>query len=168
MKVLRSHITSTEKNFEFSIRDVDLDIPELVSPASALVTAYSVGENYFCHGYVEGKLSLRCDICLEDYDLPVHHSFDLYVKCGENEEGPEQSEEVDVMQIGKNDIQIDFSDFFKDLFLLEIPIQKRCRPECKGLCTICGANQNYEQCQHEDDRIDPRWAALNELKKNLN
>ncbi|MGB1779712.1 MAG: DUF177 domain-containing protein, partial [Longimicrobiales bacterium] len=39
-----------------------------------------------------------------------------------------------------------------------------CEPECRGLCPKCGANLNEGACDCTDDEVDPRWAALRDLK----
>lgn len=38
-----------------------------------------------------------------------------------------------------------------------------CRPDCRGLCPICGANLNEEACNCHLDKVDPRLAALADL-----
>ena len=58
---------------------------------------------------------------------------------------------------------IDLTPLLREYTLLEIPISPLCRPDCKGLCPICGNNLNESTCNHEDDPIDPRLAALKSL-----
>jgi uncharacterized protein len=43
-----------------------------------------------------------------------------------------------------------------------------CREDCKGLCQSCGADLNAGLCSCEQGEVDPRWAALAELKKEAN
>lgn len=38
-----------------------------------------------------------------------------------------------------------------------------CRPDCKGLCPVCGANRNLEPCTCELQQVDPRLAILAQL-----
>lgn len=38
-----------------------------------------------------------------------------------------------------------------------------CRPDCQGLCPMCGANRNVESCACEAQQIDPRLAVLAQL-----
>ncbi|MFH1084334.1 MAG: DUF177 domain-containing protein, partial [Chloroflexota bacterium] len=38
-----------------------------------------------------------------------------------------------------------------------------CRPECQGLCPVCGANRNTEPCQCNKKQTDPRLAILARL-----
>ena len=47
-----------------------------------------------------------------------------------------------------------------DQVALVLPEQILCRPDCAGLCPVCGKNLNDEPHEHEDVVADPRWAAL--------
>jgi uncharacterized protein len=39
-----------------------------------------------------------------------------------------------------------------------------CRPDCQGLCAVCGSDLNQEVCSCEDAVIDVRWAGLASLR----
>ena len=47
---------------------------------------------------------------------------------------------------------------------LALPNQLLCRPDCAGLCPICGANLNADPDHAHEAEPDPRWAKLRELK----
>jgi uncharacterized protein len=55
----------------------------------------------------------------------------------------------------------------RDALALEIPEQILCRPDCAGLCPVCGKDLNVEPHEHTEWEADPRWAALAELRDNL-
>ncbi|MBN1535886.1 MAG: DUF177 domain-containing protein [Anaerolineales bacterium] len=61
------------------------------------------------------------------------------------------------------DAHIDFAPIIREYMLLEVPMSPLCRPDCKGLCPICGENLNETKCNHEEDTIDPRLAILKSL-----
>jgi DUF177 domain-containing protein len=50
---------------------------------------------------------------------------------------------------------------------LELPDQILCRPDCAGLCPVCGKDLNVEPHEHLERDPDPRWAVLEELKDSL-
>ena len=52
----------------------------------------------------------------------------------------------------------------RDAIALAIPDQIVCRPDCAGLCPICGKNLNDEPHEHAEQAVDPRWAALEQLR----
>ena len=51
----------------------------------------------------------------------------------------------------------------RDAVALELPMAPLCRPDCKGLCPICGGDRNVEDCRCEPPP-DPRWASLDALR----
>ncbi len=58
---------------------------------------------------------------------------------------------------------IDLHPVVREYAALEIPISPLCKPDCKGLCPICGNNLNESTCNHEDDSGDPRLSSLKSL-----
>jgi uncharacterized protein len=59
---------------------------------------------------------------------------------------------------------LDLEPMVRELLLLDAPLVPLCRPDCLGLCPICGVDRNAEPCSCTSDTPDPRWAALDELK----
>lgn len=55
----------------------------------------------------------------------------------------------------------------RDAIALELPDQVLCRPDCAGLCPVCGKDLNVEPHEHVGVETDPRWAALEELRDEL-
>jgi len=62
--------------------------------------------------------------------------------------------------------ELDLSSWAHDALALALPIQLLCRPDCRGLCPVCGASLNdTKPDEHRHDpEPDPRWAKLRELK----
>ena len=61
--------------------------------------------------------------------------------------------------------ELDLRAWTRDALSLSVPDQVICRPECAGLCPICGENLNLAGPEHGHEREpDPRWAKLRELK----
>jgi uncharacterized protein len=59
---------------------------------------------------------------------------------------------------------LDVRAWVRDALALALPAQVVCRPECAGLCAVCGANLNHAGPGHAHERDpDPRWAKLREL-----
>jgi uncharacterized protein len=65
------------------------------------------------------------------------------------------------------DDRLDLSAWARDALALSLPEQILCRPDCAGLCPVCGKDLNAEPHEHEDERQDPRWDALAELRDRL-
>ena len=65
------------------------------------------------------------------------------------------------------DGRLELSTWARDAIALALPDQILCRPDCAGLCAVCGKNLNAEPHEHADEPTDPRWAALGELRDTL-
>ena len=63
--------------------------------------------------------------------------------------------------------ELDLAAWAHDALLLALPQQLLCRPECAGLCPVCGESLNdAAPGAHDHPREpDPRWAKLRELKR---
>ena len=144
-------------------RDFPLEIPALkLSPdlrltdlaGSARVTRTHQG--LLLQVKMKARTSSECVRCLEPFELPLEIDFtDLYAFSSNS-----------VSQFGlilpENSI-IDLGPIVREEMLLAIPINPICQPDCKGLCPVCGENQNLTTCYHEDEDIDPRLNALKNL-----
>jgi uncharacterized protein len=61
--------------------------------------------------------------------------------------------------------ELDLAQWANDALALALPAQVVCRPDCMGLCPVCGENLNDAGPGHgHEAEPDPRWAALRELK----
>ena len=62
--------------------------------------------------------------------------------------------------------ELDLAAWAHDALLLALPQQLLCRPECAGLCPVCGESLNdAAPGAHDHPREpDPRWAKLRELQ----
>ncbi|MGA0879271.1 MAG: YceD family protein [Ilumatobacteraceae bacterium] len=63
--------------------------------------------------------------------------------------------------------QVDLVPMVRESVLLELPDAPVCRPDCAGLCPICGIDRNVASCTCVVDTPDPRWAALEGLREQL-
>jgi uncharacterized protein len=64
------------------------------------------------------------------------------------------------------DGELDVSRWARDATVLAIPSRILCRPDCAGLCPVCGESLNdADPAAHEHDSGgDPRWAKLRDLE----
>jgi uncharacterized protein len=47
-----------------------------------------------------------------------------------------------------------------------MPFAPLCRPDCQGLCPVCGGNRNLGECPGHET-LDPRFAVLADLLPDL-
>jgi uncharacterized protein len=65
------------------------------------------------------------------------------------------------------DDRLEVGAWARDAVALGLPDQILCRPECAGLCPVCGKDLNVEPHEHAELELDPRWSALEELRDRL-
>ena len=104
------------------------------------------------------------------------HVSGLCMRCLENAEVAVEIDAREVDQRGTEDEELrspyiegdelDLSTWAHDALALALPFQPLCRPDCRGLCPVCGASLNdTDPAEHDHARQpDPRWNKLRELK----
>jgi uncharacterized protein len=116
-------------------------------------------------GRVRATLETTCGRCLEAFSIPVDAPFDLMFMPASDE--PETREkEVSADDVGVSFYQddgIDLAEVMREQFFLALPMKPLCRPDCQGLCPVCGVNRNRETCDCRSDWVDPRFAVLKKL-----
>jgi uncharacterized protein len=98
-----------------------------------------------------------CFRCLADAELPLSLRLREY-EAARPEGEEEQTEYLE-------DDRLDLSAWARDAIALALPDQILCRPDCAGLCPVCGKDLNVEPHEHTEEVADPRWAALNQLRQ---
>jgi uncharacterized protein len=96
-----------------------------------------------------------CMRCLEPGQL------DLEVEAREVDQGGTDDPELRSPYVDENDL--DIGRWAHDAAMLALPARFLCRPDCAGLCPICGEPLNDNPHEHETPP-DPRWSALKDLK----
>jgi uncharacterized protein len=114
----------------------------------------SVIEGILVTGDVRGTWALRCARCLTEFDAPFAvRVSELFV--------PEPDEDADDYRLAPEAV-IDPDQLLRDAIGVEMPFSPLCRPDCKGLCEVCGGNRNDGECPGHAE-VDPRFAVLSEL-----
>jgi uncharacterized protein len=96
-----------------------------------------------------------CMRCLEPGAL------DLEVEAREVDQGGTEDPELRSPYVA--DDELDIGRWAHDATMLALPTRFLCRPDCAGLCPVCGESLNDNPHEHES-AADPRWAALKNLK----
>ncbi len=146
-------------------RDFDFDIPDLRLPPdltlhglTGLARFTRTPQGLLAQVKMHAMLQTECVRCLDPFYQLLDIEFtELYAF---SERFVTESE-----LILPEDGHIDLEPLVREYMLLEIPISPLCRPDCKGLCPICGGNLNKENCNHDANTGDPRLASLKSLLK---
>ena len=138
----------------------------LTEPASVKGKVRLSGNEVFVNGHVDVRAQVECDRCLQPVEAPVNADFALEYIPGKEYESSDVAELTEEeMSVSVFDGQaIDVDEIVKEQILLAVPTRMLCREDCKGICPECGIDKNMGECQCVTDDIDPRWAALKNLK----
>jgi uncharacterized protein len=131
-----------------------LPVPEKV-PAAFEITRANTGTVFTLDFAV--RLHGPCYRCLGDavLEVPIHaREYQA--------ESPEDEQMTTPYIEGLN---LDVSAWARDSVALALPEKILCRPECAGLCGLCGKDLNDEPHTHEEEHGDPRWAVLEALRE---
>jgi uncharacterized protein len=131
-----------------------LPVPEKV-PAAFEITRATTGTVFSLAFTV--RLHGPCYRCLGDAVL------ELPIRGREYQAESPDDEELTTPYIEGNNL--DVSAWARDAIALALPDKILCRPDCAGLCAVCGKNLNDEPHSHEETAADPRWAALEALRE---
>ena len=99
-----------------------------------------------------------CTRCLQDA------AVDLEIDVREVDQPSTDDEELNSPYV--TDGELDVTRWAHDAVTLAVPAQILCRPDCAGLCTVCGESLNdADPADHTHGAdVDPRWSKLSELK----
>jgi uncharacterized protein len=151
---------------------VRLDLPVRLEPLEL------GGQTYVPRG---DTLETRIDVSRPSngYAFRLRFPFRVEGPCMRCLEGAAVETEVDAREVDQADTddeelrspyvvddQLELGRWAHDAAVLATPARILCRPDCAGLCPICGESLNDadpEDHKH-DTGTDPRWSKLNELK----
>lgn len=147
-------------------RQTDLDIPQRLRLDEDLTLDYLQGElrltrtseGILVQGQLESAISDKCSRCITPTRVDLH--LELEELFSNNPQHPTQ------FMVGDDNI-LDLAPFLREETFLNLPQKVYCRPDCQGLCPICGNNRNEQTCDCEAQLIDPRWAALAHWQETL-
>jgi uncharacterized protein len=146
--------------------DLDGESLKLAENAEFHGELQSVAGKAHIRGTISANAETSCSRCLEPVTLRIDEAFDdVFVDASEETKATET--EVADMDLDEALViggSVDLAGVVREQILLAMPEQVYCREDCKGLCPKCGGNLNLIDCKCADDEIDPRWAALRDLR----
>ncbi|MCF8296094.1 MAG: DUF177 domain-containing protein [Saprospiraceae bacterium] len=112
----------------------------------------------------KGYLNLCCDRCLDSFDFPIKGKEMLIIKFGD-----EEYEETDeIVIVPESAYEIDIRQYIYEFIKLMLPI-KKVHPDDENGNSLC--NEEVVKLIYRGGKrqeVDPRWNALQELKKEDN
>jgi uncharacterized protein len=112
-------------------------------------------------------LDESCSRCLAPFSYPAHLTFEetfhqqVDVVSGARIpfDGEEESFLISLDHV------IDIREAVRQYSEMAAEMQPLCRPDCPGLCPVCGRDLGTEVCACDQSPVDPRWSALSNLQE---
>lgn len=127
------------------------------SPVAAALEISRIPAGHAMRVRFTARLAGPCMRCLED----AVYSID--VEAREVHQPSAADEELRSPYV--TDGELDVAAWAHDALALALPQALLCRPDCAGLCPVCGVSLNeVDPAEHvHEEAPDPRWAKLREL-----
>ena len=138
--------------------------------ASAELELYAEDTNVFARGAVKGWVEVACGRCVEAVRVLIDET--IHVTFLPREQVPAEPEDGEEVEITEDDLdlypydgdEIDLLPLLREQVVMAVPFAPLCAETCKGLCPRCGSNLNTDPCDCDRHVVDPRLAALKDLK----
>lgn len=135
---------------------------ELAAPVSGWVRFSRTNRGIFIRGGVATALALECSRCLKPITLPLSLAISeealpaIDIATGKPLD-PDVEPEIARLT---DHHELDLEPIIREAIQLAEPIAPLCRPDCPGLCSVCGETLESGPHDHDETPLDPRLEAL--------
>ena len=160
--------TGAERRFDLieEIRDLEQDL-EPLSPLEGSIALMRTSQGILVTGKLQTRLRMPCQRCLEpadvDVELDLEEEFLPVARIANAPVDDVPEEEYDEALLIDEHHMLDLREVIRQGLWLAAPSQVLCRPDCAGLCPVCGGNHNLKECHCDEVILDPRWVDLQAL-----
>jgi uncharacterized protein len=113
-------------------------------------------------GRLRTSLLDECGRCLEPVDVPIEVDIDEEALPSvdlHSGQPLDTTAEPEIVRISDHH-ELDLEPMVREAIQLAQPIAPVCRPDCAGLCAVCGVELSSGDHAHDEGPIDPRLEAL--------
>lgn len=142
--------------FPFDFDKVQLAEDLTLSQFEGLATIGRTPQGLILQAKFSANTTLECVRCLTPFDYTLQWEMtELYAfnKKSVSESG----------LLLPEDAHIDLQPLVREYALLETPISPICRPDCRGLCPVCGEDLNQGDCGHQAAPQESPFSVLKDL-----
>ena len=146
-----------ELAYEMDLSEVELGgVKPFCAPVKVRARLQSFAGSVLVEAELDFSVTMPCDRCCDlvtrEFSPRFSHTVVRELVSGEDEDLIVAPEE-----------RLDLDGLLTEDILLDMPSKFLCKPDCKGLCPVCGKNRNREECSCQRQEGDPRLAALRQL-----
>lgn len=144
------------REFPFDVPSIRL-LPDLdLLDFSGQVRVSRTAQGLLVQTAMHAAKTAECVRCLDEFIQPLQIDFtELYAFSA--------SSVTDSGLLVPENGKLDLAPLVREEMLLAVPINPLCRPDCKGLCPVCGENLNSAAYDHGHDEVDPPLGSLKSL-----
>jgi uncharacterized protein len=160
---LLGDVVGSERTFD--VEDVRIELPDdlvLAEPIAGHVRLTRENRGILATARLATALAGECARCLRPLSTPVEIRLDEeYLPSLDLATGRPvpTDEEPEALRLTDHH-ELDLEPSVRDAISLAEPIAPLDRPDCPGLCVVCGLPLDEGVHDHPDDDIDPRLEAL--------
>ena len=155
---------------KYPVENLELEIADdlrLAQPIEGEVSLSRTGRSIIARAHLSTAIEGYCSRCVKPVLAPIDvdieeealPSIDINTGLPLN-----QADEPDALRLDDHH-ELDLGEPIREAISLAEPISMLCRPDCRGLCLVCGVDLNtITEHEHAEDVVDPRLAALAEWR----
>ena len=156
---------------DYAVEGVTIDLGDdlrLAGPIDGRVHLARTNRGLIVTADFSTKLAMECVRCLREIEVPIEVEIEEEVlptidfHTGQPVHlGQDDAEEIVRLT---DHHELDLEPTVRDAILLAEPIAPLDRPDCPGLCIVCGNPLDEGDHVHPEDDIDPRLEALRDFR----
>jgi uncharacterized protein len=149
----------------YDVSDVKIELPEgleLASPITGQVKLTRTNRGIVADARLSTSLAGECARCLRPLATPIDVVLEEeYLPSIDLPTGRpvDSASEPEALRLTDHH-ELDLGPSVSDAISLAEPIAPLDRPDCPGLCSVCGQPLDEGEHDHGEDEIDPRLEAL--------
>ena len=149
----------------YAITGISIPIADdvrLAEPIDGELRVARTNRGVIVHTSATTALDGTCARCLGEAVTPIRLEIDEEVLPAidlASGQPLDRAAEPDVLRLTDHH-ELDMEPILREAVSLAEPIAPLCRPDCPGLCIVCGARLADGHPAHDEDDLDPRLAAL--------
>lgn len=134
----------------------------LTAPIEGTLTVARTNRGVLVEAPLRTAIAGSCSRCLVDIEIPLELAIveealpSVDIATGQP---LDPTEEPDALRLTDHH-ELELEPVVREAISLAEPIAPLCRPDCPGLCIVCGLRLGPDHVDHPEDDVDPRLAAL--------
>ncbi len=154
----------TERRYEVQPTELAMyDDLRLAAPVAGEVRLSRTTRSILARASLVTAIEVSCGRCLKQIVAPISVEIEeealpsIDIDTGQP---VDPGEEPDALRLDDHH-ELELDEPIREAISLAEPIALLCRPDCRGLCPLCGVDLNsVTDHRHDDEPIDPRLAVL--------